>query len=124
MEVAQPPQMYPTTSPLTDTSDPNQLAIPSSKKPLPTNCNATAQPDCAKCNSEKEVVVEIVAVDTANTTLPIVTLQGIHDSLVRIQGKNMVRGLEQMVKIHKELLELESEIDQYLLDSVLTHNQP
>ena len=66
--------------------------------------------------------MEIVEVDAAISTIPVVTFHTIQDTLLHIRGKNMVKGVEQMVKIHNELLDLEAQIDQELLDAVLMQN--
>jgi hypothetical protein len=36
----------------------------------------------------------------------------------------MVKGIEKMVNICQELLDLESQIDQELLDTIITHQPP
>jgi hypothetical protein len=59
-----------------------------------------------------DVVMEIVEVDTLTSSLPIITFQCIQDSLTRIRDKNLVRGVHQMAKIYKELMEVEAELDQ------------
>lgn len=76
-----------------------------------------AQHDCAQRTGERDIVVEIVETDAANSTLPVVSPLSIQEALIRIRGKNMLKGIEKMVKIHNELLELEAQIDKELLEA-------
>jgi hypothetical protein len=115
------PTTHQLATPVKDTSDSINLDIPS---PLNhTIDQTTSQLDCAKHTGNTDIVVEIVEADVATSTLPVISFQSITDSLTRIRGKNMLRGIEKMVEIHNDLLRLEAELDQDLLDAVIMHQQ-